>query len=351
MRSLSVPIWTISTGRNFGYGSAAPQSAGQVVLDLKHMNRILDVDPVLCTALVEPGVTYQQLKDYLEENDIPLWLSCPAPSAIAGPLGNTVDRGVGYTPYGDHFMMQCGMEVALPNGELMRTGMGALPGNNTWQLFKYGFGPYVDGMFTQGNFGIVTKMGFWLMPEPEAFLKGVVHLPRFKDLTDRQILDRAFKLGDAQELVARQSGFESWQAPKSGMQAMPAMTSKPPARPEPSSIQAQLFVADIRAACAYYGTLGFETVFVYGEPPFYGQVKRGVARLNLRMVCEPLFVGDVREREGGRIIDPVPHHRDRPALRPERRDPEAQPLIFLHPPSPVRPDPGWTGTFPAPLGP
>ena len=123
-------------------------------------------------------------------------------------------------------------------------------------------------------------------------------LPRFKDLTDRQILDRAFKLGDAQELVARQSGFESWQAPKSGMQAMPAMTSKPPARPEPSSIQAQLFVADIRAACAYYGTLGFETVFVYGEPPFYGQVKRGVARLNLRMVCEPVFVGDVREREG-----------------------------------------------------
>ena len=73
---------------------------------------------------------------------------------------------MGYTPYGDHFMMQCGMEVVLANGEVMRTGMGAMPGTNTWQLFKYGFGPYVDGMFSQSNFGVVTKMGIWLMPEP-----------------------------------------------------------------------------------------------------------------------------------------------------------------------------------------
>ena len=38
-------------------------------------------------------------------------------------------------------------------------------------------------------------------------------------------------------------------------------------------------------------------VFTYGEPPFYGQVKRDNARLNLRLVCEPVFVGDIRERE------------------------------------------------------
>jgi 4-cresol dehydrogenase (hydroxylating) len=93
-----VPVWTISTGRNFGYGSAAPGQRGQVVLDLRKMNKIIHVDPELCTALVEPGVTYQMLYDYLEENKIPLMLSFSAPSAIAGPLGNTMDRGVGYTP-------------------------------------------------------------------------------------------------------------------------------------------------------------------------------------------------------------------------------------------------------------
>ena len=78
--------------------------------------------------------------------------------------------------------MQCGMEVVLPNGELVRTGMGAMPGNNTWQLFKYGFGPYVDGMFSQSNFGIVTKMGIWLMPEPPGYRPYMIIFQREEDL-------------------------------------------------------------------------------------------------------------------------------------------------------------------------
>jgi 4-cresol dehydrogenase (hydroxylating) len=163
-----IPVYTISTGRNFGYGSAAPVQRGQIVLDLKKMNRILKVDPEMCHALVEPGVTYQQLYDHIRENDLPLMLSFPAPSAIAGPVGNTLDRGVGYTPYGEHFMMQCGMEVVLADGEIYRTGMGGVQGSNTWQIFKWGYGPTLDGMFTQSNYGI-TKMGFWLMPRPPVF--------------------------------------------------------------------------------------------------------------------------------------------------------------------------------------
>jgi catechol 2,3-dioxygenase-like lactoylglutathione lyase family enzyme len=123
-------------------------------------------------------------------------------------------------------------------------------------------------------------------------------LPRFKDLTDRQILERDFKLSDAQELVARQSGFESWQALKTGVQAMTDTAHTIAAIPELTQVEAQLFVADIKASCAFFTSkLGFEVVFTYGEPPFYGQVKRDNARLNLRMVCEPVFVGDIRERE------------------------------------------------------
>lgn len=164
-----VPVWTFSTGRNFGYGTMAPVKRGTVLLDLRHMNKIIEIDADLGTALVEPGVTYQQLFDYLEENDLPFYLSCPAPSAIAGPVGNTMDRGVGYTPYGEHFMMQCGMEVVLANGQVLRTGMGGVEGTTAWQVFKWGFGPYLDGIFTQSNFGICTKMGFWLMPKPPVY--------------------------------------------------------------------------------------------------------------------------------------------------------------------------------------
>ena len=122
-------------------------------------------------------------------------------------------------------------------------------------------------------------------------------LPRFKELTDRQILDGDFKLGDAQELVARQSGFETWQALKSGVQAMPEAVAAADT-PKLSAVEPELFVTDIKAACEWFTTrLGFEIVFTYGEPPFYGQVRRDKALLNLRLICEPVFVGDVRERE------------------------------------------------------
>ena len=179
-----IPIYTISTGRNFGYGSAAPVQRGQVILDLKKMNKILEIDPELCTALVEPGVTFGQLYDYINENNLPLMLSFSAPSAIAGPLGNTMDRGVGYTPYGEHFLMQCGMEVVLANGDVYRTGMGGVKGSNSWQVFKWGFGPTLDGMFTQANYGICTKMGFWLMPKPPVIMPLEFKFPEETDIND-----------------------------------------------------------------------------------------------------------------------------------------------------------------------
>jgi catechol 2,3-dioxygenase-like lactoylglutathione lyase family enzyme len=122
-------------------------------------------------------------------------------------------------------------------------------------------------------------------------------LPRFLHLSDEQILDANFKLADAQELVARQMGFEEWQALKSGVHAMTHEAGHPVPRPILSSTEAQLFVADIKTSCDFYtDKLGFTVAFVYGDPPYYGQVSRDHARLNLRMVCEPVFT-DVRERE------------------------------------------------------
>jgi 4-cresol dehydrogenase (hydroxylating) len=85
-------------------------------------------------------------------------------------VGNTLDHGVTYMPYGVDMGMQCGMEVVLPNGELMRTGMGAMPGNRAWHVYKRGLGPTPDQLFMQSNFGIVTKMGVWLMPYPEVYM-------------------------------------------------------------------------------------------------------------------------------------------------------------------------------------
>jgi uncharacterized glyoxalase superfamily protein PhnB len=123
-------------------------------------------------------------------------------------------------------------------------------------------------------------------------------LPRFRDAGDVQILESSFKLADAQELVARQMGFDGWQALKSGAAAMTDEPKQTTPRPILNSIEPQLFVANVKSSCDFYANkLGFAVAFIYGDPPFYGQVFRDNARLNLRLVSEPVFAGDVRKRE------------------------------------------------------
>ena len=152
-----------------------------MILDLKRMNRVLEVSEANAYALVEPGVSYFDLYKYIQDNKLKVWIDPPDPG-WGSPVGNSLERGGGRGPLHDHFATVCGMEVVLPNGELMRTGMGAMPNSKTWQQYRYGFGPYVDGMFSQSNFGIVTKMGVWLLPEPEAYRDGTVMVPRHDDL-------------------------------------------------------------------------------------------------------------------------------------------------------------------------
>lgn len=178
-----IPIYPISTGKNLGYGGAAPALAGSVVLDLKRMNRVIEIDERHGYVVVEPGVSYFDLYSYIQEKGLKLWIDCPSPG-WGSLVGNALDGGVGVTlaPYRSHFDAQCGIEVVLPNGKMVRTGMGAMPTAKTWQQFRPGFGPRIDGLFKQSNYGVVTKMGFWLMPQPESYTTGVVTVPKFKDI-------------------------------------------------------------------------------------------------------------------------------------------------------------------------
>jgi (+)-pinoresinol hydroxylase len=176
-----IPLWTISTGKNLGYGGSAPLLGGSVVLDLKRMDRVLEVNDKNHYALVEPGVSYFDLYRYVHDQGLRVWIDPPDPG-WGSLIGNALERGGGYTPMRDHFDAHCGMEVVLANGEVVRTGMGALPNSKTWQQYRYGFGPYIDGVFSQSNLGVVTKMGFFLYPEPEAFLSGTVGVSKHDDL-------------------------------------------------------------------------------------------------------------------------------------------------------------------------
>jgi predicted lactoylglutathione lyase len=123
------------------------------------------------------------------------------------------------------------------------------------------------------------------------------HLPRFRPLSDREILAAAFRLADAQELVARKEGFEGWQALRTG--ACTAMSqAHPHSQPILTSVAAHLYVRDLKVSTEFFTTkLGFTIDFVYGDPPFYGQVSRDNVRLALRLIEEPVFAGDIRQRE------------------------------------------------------
>jgi catechol 2,3-dioxygenase-like lactoylglutathione lyase family enzyme len=117
-------------------------------------------------------------------------------------------------------------------------------------------------------------------------------------LPDREVLDRDFKLSDAQELVARQSGFESWPALIKGIDTMTASATSTVSNAVIAAAEPQLFVSDIEAACGFYvSKLGFNVEFSYGKPPFYAQVFRDGARLNLRKVAGPVFDSGFRARE------------------------------------------------------
>ncbi len=161
-----VPLWTVSRGRNLGYGGASPRVPGSVIVDLSRMNRVLEVDDDAGFALVEPGVSFSDLSEHLRSINSKFWVSVPDLS-WGSLVGNALERGFGYTGGGDHSAQVCGMEVVLADGRILRTGMGAMAGNQAWQMYKGGFGPGLDGLFLQSNYGIVTKMGIWLMPAPE----------------------------------------------------------------------------------------------------------------------------------------------------------------------------------------
>jgi uncharacterized glyoxalase superfamily protein PhnB len=148
-------------------------------------------------------------------------------------------------------------------------------------------------------------------------------LPRFLNMPDSEILAASFKLSDAQEMVAREHGFENWQALKTGLSTTPhegkASSSKSlpsksspsksvspnlsPSKPSPSKAtivgaEPQLLVTDIKRSCEFFcAKLGFSLVFSYGKPPYYAQVHRDAARLNLRCVERPLMESAVRDRE------------------------------------------------------
>ena len=152
-------------GSNVGGLALAPE--GGVVVDLSAMDRIVEVNEQDMYAIVEPGVTWEQLKAHLEEHDIPLRMGYPLSPPDTSILANCILDGLGNLSmrFGSMADWIGGLEAVLPDGQLIRTGAAAL--SDVW----FGRGPLPDlsGLFVcmQGMTGIVTKLAFQLQPTPE----------------------------------------------------------------------------------------------------------------------------------------------------------------------------------------
>ncbi|MES2263513.1 MAG: FAD-binding oxidoreductase [Pseudomonadota bacterium] len=178
-----IALYPLSTGHNWGYGDACAVYDGQVIVDLGGMNRILEVDADLAYVVIEPGVTQQQLSRYLLDYQLPLWMDCTGAGPDTSLVGNILERGFGHSPYGNRFQNVCGMQIVLADGTLLNTGFGHFANAGNARVFQYGLGPYLDGLFTQSNLGIVTSLGLWLMPQSPALNHFLCTVERHEDIS------------------------------------------------------------------------------------------------------------------------------------------------------------------------
>jgi 4-cresol dehydrogenase (hydroxylating) len=161
-----VPLYAVSCGRNWGMGSRLPVRPGCVVMELSRMNRIHEINTRYGYAVVEPGVTQRQLHDTLQAQCPHLFFNVTGSSSQTSLVGNLLERGVGY--FASRAEEGSGFEVVLGTGEVLHTGYGHYPDCTTTHLYRHGLGPSLDGLFVQGNFGIVTRLGIPLTVRPPA---------------------------------------------------------------------------------------------------------------------------------------------------------------------------------------
>ncbi len=166
-RARNIPLYPFSTGFNWGYGSRAPLVSPAITVDLSEMRSIRNAEQISIdnpVAVIEPGVTQRQLYEFLEANCPELTFNVTGAGRDTSLLGNALDRGVGYT--GPRREDLYGLEVVTGTGEIIHTGFRRLGEDSPLAHFHpYGLGPMLDGLFFQGNFGIVTSACFRLLPK------------------------------------------------------------------------------------------------------------------------------------------------------------------------------------------
>lgn len=183
-KKYSAKLYPISGGQDLGSGSRLPVRDNCYIVDLSGMKRI-EVNTTHGYAIIEAGVTQRDLYEYLQEREIPYFADATGAPSSSSLIGNGLRLGVGY--HLPRFETLSDFEVVLGTGEVLRTGFSHYPNAKAAHLFKWGVGPYLDGLLKQGTPGIVTAATINLLPILEyqsSFLCRGVPDERMPELVD-----------------------------------------------------------------------------------------------------------------------------------------------------------------------
>jgi 4-cresol dehydrogenase (hydroxylating) len=175
--ALKFNLYPVGTNKNWGYGSFNVSSGrSNVILDLGQLCKITATDKELGLVTLGPGVTQQQLYDFLVENNWEYMVPVTGAGPNAGIVSNALERGYGITPHNDHFYACTALKAFIPHPEYCEhqyesaiSGFDKSATDFIDKSYKWGLGPYIDGLFTQSNLGIVSEMTIRLAPKPEQF--------------------------------------------------------------------------------------------------------------------------------------------------------------------------------------
>ena len=180
-------IYPISSGQNWGYGSATPTCDHAILMCLKELNatpqwlsnRFDEDEPYgkkLGVIRLEAGVSQIQLYEFLQAEGGDFWMDATGSSINCSVLSNTLERGFGHTTYGDHYDHLAGMEVVLADGTFVKTGHAGCNNPSNVGIHKHGIGPVLEGLGTQSNMFIVTAIYLHLMPAKKKLWKYFIKL-------------------------------------------------------------------------------------------------------------------------------------------------------------------------------
>jgi 4-cresol dehydrogenase (hydroxylating) len=191
--TLAFSLYPISTGQNWGYGTSQPTGLSKniILVDLGKLTNIKHFDSELGLVTIEPGVTQQQLSDYLQLHNHDYMVPVTGAGPDCSILANALERGYGITPYTDHFSAVTSIQGFWANGRPYQSAINELDDSDDKfvdKTFKWGLGPYLEGLFTQSNLGIVSQMTIRLAKRKADFTSF------FIQLQDDALLEKAVPL-------------------------------------------------------------------------------------------------------------------------------------------------------------